>query len=808
MVDDNSSDDANEKSSVVSDQEKGSRNKRKFVSELTQETPADLPVLSLTEFPRYELLEEKLKGSLNEIESSNGGCPQSNEIQEVERSPDADWEDPTTCQLQELLSQNLSAIFQSAVNRIAECGYSEEIAERVILRSGLYHGKKDAVSNIVDGALALLSREKDFDTARHPVFADLPSLVEYTLLEMICVLREVKPALTVVEAMWILLISDLNLVHACTVEGDLLVELCSQESPGNSPSGLKLSQSKTEASENTQSNPDKQPKPSISNAQTLQSKVPVASAAPQEPKSKNSHVRQAAKGKGSSVPLPKAEAKSKAAVLEDISEAGRKASSLNSKKDFLRRKTIQFEKNCKGRKARNMQASLSALGNLVLEKSLNSSGSSGAAKKSSRSKVNTSVKSNKPLAEASSDSPCPSTSIAPATDTSSVPPMQDNVDKKDPASLALEPKSSVKAPDNTTISSAVPDYYAGIPYDESLGKYVPQNERDEAILLLTPHMNTLQKELQRWSDWANEKVMQATRRLGKDQAELKMLREEKEAVKKAYKEKQMLEENTIRRFVELEQTLVNTNAQIETANSVIDSLEGQNVKLKKKMEVLKFSTAVSTINMHKALAKEQETVKKCQAGEVEKRSLQEEFSTLKHETADLQQQQEKAKKRLDQFEVLWQQEERVKQRFLQQADSLKAEREQLSFQGKVEEDNLREKAEKKMQKCIEDIEKLESEISQLSLQSERSKIEALRRGTPQMTKGLADYGGSSSSAAVKMERECVMCMSEQRSVVFLPCAHQVLCADCNVLHEKKGMEECPSCRTPINKRITVRFADS
>ncbi|KAJ8549063.1 hypothetical protein K7X08_032770 [Anisodus acutangulus] len=792
IADHNSSDDANEKSSVVLDQEKVSRNKRKFISEPPLETPTDSSVLSLTEFPRYEILEEKLKSTLSEIESLKGGCLLSNEKQGVERSSDADWEDPITCQLEELLSQNLSATFRSAVKRIAECGYSEEIAERVILRSGLYHGNKDAVSNIVDGALALLSREKVFDTARHLAFADLPSLVEYTLLEMICVLREVKPALIVVEAMWCLLIWDLNLVHACRVEDDLLVALSSQESAV-----------KTEASENTQANQDKQQLSTLSIpiAQTSQSKVPVASAAPQGPSSKNSHVRQAATGKGSSVPLPEAEAKSRAAVLEDKLGAGRKALSQNSK-ELLRRKTHQFEKNCKGRTGKSIKENLSAWGSLVLDKKLNSpSGSSGARKKNSHSKVNTSVKSNSSVAEASS--------IAPATETSSVPPVQDNVNKEDPASFALELNSSIKAPDSTTSSPVVPDYYAGIPYNESLGMYVPRNERYEAILLLTPQMKILQKELQQWSDWAMEKVMQATRRLGKDQAELKMLRQEKEEAERFQREKQMLEESTMKRLAEMEQALVNTNHQIGMAKSALQRLEGENVALKKEMEASKLSAAVSAINMHKALAQEQGTVKKCQAGEVEKRSLQEKFSTLKQETTDLQPLQQKAKKRLDEFEFLWKQEERVKQMILQQADSLKAEREQLIVQGKLDEDNMRDKAERNMQKCKEDIQKLESEIYQLRLQSEHSKIEALKRGTPQMTKVLAGYEeNSSGSDVVKMERECVMCMSEQMSVVFLPCAHQVLCANCNVLHEKKGMDECPSCRTPIKKRISVRFADS
>ena len=154
--------------------------------------------------------------------------------------------------------------------------------------------------------------------------------------------------------------------------------------------------------------------------------------------------------------------------------------------------------------------------------------------------------------------------------------------------------------------------------------------------------------------------------------------------------------------------------------------------------------------------------------------------------------------------MLLKKEEWEKQRFLQHADSLKAEREQLRVRGKVQQDNFTEKVVKNMQKYKEEIQKRESEISQLRLQSESSKIEALKRGIPQMTKGLAAYAESSDS----IEWECVMCMNEQISVVFLPCAHQVLCEDCNVLHQKKGMDECPSCRTPIKERISVRFPGS
>ena len=117
------------------------------------------------------------------------------------------------------------------------------------------------------------------------------------------------------------------------------------------------------------------------------------------------------------------------------------------------------------------------------------------------------------------------------------------------------------------------------------------------------------------------------------------------------------------------------------------------------------------------------------------------------------------------LQVLLEQEEREKRRVLQQADSLKAEREKRGVQSKMEEDNIRETTERNMQKCKEDIKKLESEISLLRFQSEGSKIEALRRGTnntrpqsPTLTKSLAVFEENLGSASVEIERECVLCV--------------------------------------------------
>lgn len=145
---------------------------------------------------------------------------------------------------------------------------------------------------------------------------------------------------------------------------------------------------------------------------------------------------------------------------------------------------------------------------------------------------------------------------------------------------------------------------------------------------------------------------------------------------------------------------------------------------------------------------------------------------------------------------------------------------------------MKSKAEANLIKYKEDIEKLEKEIHKLKLKTESSKIAALRRGID----GSYNTGGNGKPSnlkntnpspkespvsyiskmettmnnfnGVKRERECVMCLSEEMSVVFLPCAHQVVCVTCNELHEKQGMKDCPSCRSPIQRRVNVRFAHS
>ncbi|KAE8712395.1 hypothetical protein F3Y22_tig00110257pilonHSYRG00083 [Hibiscus syriacus] len=80
--------------------------------------------------------------------------------------------------------------------------------------------------------------------------------------------------------------------------------------------------------------------------------------------------------------------------------------------------------------------------------------------------------------------------------------------------------------------------------------------------------------------------------------------------------------------------------------------------------------------------------------------------------------------------------------------------------------------------------------------------------TPLISEAATDFQDISCKGGVKSERECVMRLSEDMSMVFIPCAHQINCTTCNELHEKQGMEDCPSCRSLIQRRIPVRYARS
>lgn len=142
-----------------------------------------------------------------------------------------------------------------------------------------------------------------------------------------------------------------------------------------------------------------------------------------------------------------------------------------------------------------------------------------------------------------------------------------------------------------------------------------------------------------------------------------------------------------------------------------------------------------------------------------------------------------------------------KEEVLKQVADMKKGKEKSEAAFIEKEEKMKEKVKTDMKKYEEAIEFLNKELSQMTVESEGSLIADLRRGMSGSS-GVKHKGESSR----KRERECVMCLSEERSVIFIPCAHEVLCVGCNEAHKNQGMRDCPSCRAPIVMRLKVRFS--
>lgn len=144
------------------------------------------------------------------------------------------WNYCTEEQLEEILLKNLEFLYNEAISKLVELGYHDDLALKAILRNGHCYGGMDVLTNILHNSLAYLnsscgggSSNGNSDEAQ-PVFSDLRQLEEYSLAGMICLLQQLRPHLTKGDAMWCLLMCDLHMGRASTIEIPVL------PSPSNS----------------------------------------------------------------------------------------------------------------------------------------------------------------------------------------------------------------------------------------------------------------------------------------------------------------------------------------------------------------------------------------------------------------------------------------------------------------------------------------------------------------------------------------------------------------------------------------------
>lgn len=775
---------ANSSSEALS-ADKSSRNKRKFRADTPSVDPYKFVSMPDNDLPVYEFPSQKMETTQNHeihcgceiccsvsldlsdplelelglptgIESSNVNSEQPKDEKE-EVCDFADWTDFTETELEELVLNDLEMIFKGAMKNIVAFGYSEKVAYKAVLRAGVHYGPKDIISNIVNNALLFIRNGSENDSSKEHCFEDLEQLEKYVLAELVCSIREVRSSFSVGDALWRLLLWDMNVTNACSLDssssGNVRPGECTpkilQPDAKIETTGSEFSFSAT-----SKSNPC---------SQTCECKAIPVSGVPNTVKSKKSPVNP--------ISLSGNDLKS---------TCTRKISGITKREYMLRQKALNLERYRSAKGSSRSGKHLSSFGGLVLDKKLRSlSESEGINFKSATVKLTKTTVTDKPQEM--------------GTET--------EIERKSsPPETISETKTEVKA--NTELSLS------------PLSEWFQCNKKDVMLTRLLTKERVLRDQLRQWNEWANEKVMQAAKRLGKDKAELKALRQERDEAERVRKEQQTLEENTMKKLSEMENALRKAGGQMERANGAVWRLEGQNAWLRREMEAAKARAKEAAASCREGVKREKEAVSKIQSWEKEKGLFQEELVAEKRRVAQLHQKVGLAKDRRDQQEARWKQEEKAKEEVLKEVNSIKTERGELEASTKAQEDTIKANAKTNLKKYKDNIQKLEEELSQLRMKTDSSKIAALRRGIEHMDPNKVCIRDPSKTVAnveeeisgLKRERECVMCLSDEMSVVFLPCAHQVVCAKCNELHEKQGMKDCPSCRTPIQQRICARFA--
>ncbi|KAJ6705988.1 hypothetical protein OIU79_010614 [Salix purpurea] len=357
--------------------------------------------------------------------------------------------------------------------------------------------------------------------------------------------------------------------------------------------------------------------------------------------------------------------------------------------------------------------------------------------------------------------------------------------------------------------------------DENL-KIAGEDQKDEMMLTLLQQIKDLEKQVKERKEWAHQKAMQAARKLSSDLTELKMLRMEREETQRLKKGKQTLEDSTMKRLSEMENALRKASGQVDRANAAVRRLETENAEIRAEMEASKLSASESVKTCLEVAKREKKCLKRLLAWEKQKTKLQAEIADEKEKIKELQRCLDKTEQAQKEAEVKWRQGVKAKEQALALVEEERCSKEAAEADSKRKLEALRLKIEIDFQRHKDDLQRLDQEFSGLKSAAESTELNnqsnALPSGKSERTKPQGDTIArllheldkleNLSDKGAHCDRECMICMKDEVSIVFLPCAHQVICASCSDNYGKKGRATCPCCRVPIEQKIRVFGASS
>ncbi|KAG5029032.1 hypothetical protein JHK87_012546 [Glycine soja] len=682
------------------------------------------------------------------------------------------WGYCTEEQLEEILLKNLEFIYNEAVSKLVALGYDGDVAVKAILRNGHCYGGMDVLTNILHNSLAFLNTNSDGDGGGYssnggnlhesePVFSDLRQLEEYSLAGMVCLLQQVRPHLSKGDAMWCLLMSDLHVGRASAME--IPVPDNGSTVPATGEGGAN-------------------------------------SAGVMAPALCRFHGGWGF-GNGGGLEFPvngifSCGAEMNLQLQRDI-EFPKRLNLSPSMKSLLKRNVAMFAAGFRAN-SKQLQAQVKAF---------------------------------------------PGRSTAPNLD---------SLDVSGTEVLAEQSGGDSENLDNQDAVNSVLSKFRDLNLDENLD-LVAEDQKDEVIVSLFHQIRDLEKQVNERKDWAHQKAMQAARKLSSDLTELKMLRMEREETQKLKKGKPELEDTTMKRLSEMENALRKASGQLDLANAAVRRLETENAEMKAEMEASKLSASESVTACLEVAKREKKCLKKLLAWEKQKAKLQQDISDEKEKILKTQEILVQIRQCQKEAEICghvlrppsqknaavataivhgheipslllvkWKEELKAKEEALALVEEERHSKEAAESNNKRKLETLRLKIEIDFQRHKDDLLRLEQELSRLKASAQSAELHNQSSTSPtsdsegakpqretiarllQELDNLEDL----SEKEVNSNRECIVCMKDEVSIVFLPCAHQVMCASCSDEYGRKGKAICPCCRVQIQQRIHVFGASS
>ncbi|CAH1453690.1 unnamed protein product [Lactuca virosa] len=325
-----------------------------------------------------------------------------------------------------------------------------------------------------------------------------------------------------------------------------------------------------------------------------------------------------------------------------------------------------------------------------------------------------------------------------------------------------------------------------------LKKFNDLDPNDEILMSLMKEIKDLDTQIKEKKKWADEKALQAAKRLCEDRNKLKKLRMEKEDKEWTKKQKSPLDIDhpTMKSLIDAEMALRALNIEYDHALMLMSFLEIENSEIRAEIMASKLSASESVTSIVESGKREKKHLKKILAWEKQKGKLEEDITSEKQKLMEMEEEMIQVEASKKTSEEKWREEQESKKHALARVEQEMILKEQTISDNKRINESLHARIDLDLKCQKDDIQRLEQELSRVKSLTDPDHYWTSLFGT--------HFEGDESDDEV--DHECVICGENEVSVIFLPCAHEVVCGDCN---EGLKKDECPTCGVAIEQRVRV-----